>query len=93
VGFAGFRRGVAVEYLGPEGAPQAPEGWLRHGHPGRVTDGSPQDVFVDWFGLEEQDVSRRMSYDLPSLHEISEQEYGRRVDRVRRGLPPITGEN
>jgi len=44
---------MPVEYTGPDNDPNDEEGWLRHGHPGRVTVPSYQDVFVDWYGLED----------------------------------------
>jgi hypothetical protein len=81
--------GMPVEYPGPDNDPSDEEGWLRHGHPGRVTDPSWQDVFVDWDGLEDQGASRWVCYDLPGLNEITDQEYARRVACLDAGLPPI----
>jgi len=80
---------MPVEYTGPDNDPNDEEGWLRHGHPGRVTVPSYQDVFVDWYGLEDRGASRWVCYDLPGLNELTEAEYARRVDRLNAGLAPI----
>lgn len=80
---------LAVEYLGEDDAPDPSHGHLRHGHPGRITDPSPQDVFVEWFGLEDKGASRWICYDYEGLAELEEAEYERRCQRLQQGLPPI----
>lgn len=75
--------GLPVEYLGDS------DSELRRGHPGRVTDPQPEDVFVEWVGLEDQPVSRWISFDLPGLGELDEATFALRAERVRVGLPPL----
>ena len=65
------------------------EGRILQGHPGRICDPSPEDIFVRWFGLEDKGASIWVSYGVKCLGEISEAEYVRRVERMRQGLPPI----
>ena len=81
---------LPVEYLNEDDEHDALEGHLRLGHPGRITDPSPQDVFVEWFGLEHAGASRWVCYDYQGLGELDEAEYERRCERLRRGLPPLT---
>ncbi|HWG93627.1 MAG TPA: hypothetical protein VNU66_05325 [Mycobacteriales bacterium] len=73
--------GLPVEHCGGDG--------LLPGHPGRVTDPSPEDVFVERVGLEDAPVSRRTCVDLPALAALDEAVLAERSDRVRRGLPPL----
>jgi hypothetical protein len=80
---------LPVEWLGEDGEPGADEGRLRHGHPGRITDPAVEDVFVEWFGLEQSGVSRWICYDYQALGELDEPEYKRRCERVGKGLPPL----
>jgi hypothetical protein len=80
---------LPVEWLGEDNEPNADEGYLRRGHPGRITDPSPQDVFVEWAGLEDRGVSQWLCYDLEALGELDEPEYERRAERCREGLPPL----
>jgi hypothetical protein len=84
-----LRVGLPVEYTGESSDPDDPDGWLRHGHPGRVADPRPEDVFVEWHGLEDRPVSRWLSFDLPGLAELTEDEYERRVGRLADGQPPL----
>jgi hypothetical protein len=65
------------------------EGRILHGHPGRIYDPSPEDIFVRWFGLEDKGASIWVSYGVKCLGEISEEEYSRRVERMQKGLPPV----
>jgi hypothetical protein len=76
--------GLAVEYLGDDDD-------LERGHPGRVTDARPEDVFVDWVGLESEPVSRSTAFDLPGLGVLDEETFAVRSARVRAGLPPLDG--
>ncbi|HWG93201.1 MAG TPA: hypothetical protein VNU66_03105 [Mycobacteriales bacterium] len=76
--------GLPVEYCGADDG----DG-LAPGHPGRVTDPSPEDVFVEWVGLEDAPVSRWICFDLPALAALDEAVLAERSDRVRRGLPPL----
>jgi len=84
-----LRDDLPVEWLGDDNEPDESEGWLRHGQPGRITDPAMQDVFVEWVGLEDAGVSRWICYDYQGLGEISEEEFTRRADRLRQGLPPL----
>lgn len=78
--------GLAVEYRGPDDG----DG-LRTGHPGRVTDPRPEDVFVAWVGLEDEPVSRWLTFDLPALGVLDEATFVERSSRLRAGLPPADG--
>lgn len=75
--------GLPVEYLG------GGDGDLLRGHPGRVTDPQPEDVFVEWVGLESEPVSRWTAFDLPGLGVLDEHTFAVRSERVRAGLPPL----
>ena len=81
---------LPVEWLGEENEPDADEGFLRRGHPGRITDPSAEDVFVEWVGLERRGVSQWICYDFQILGELDEAEFERRSERVRLGQPPIS---
>lgn len=66
------------------------------GHPGVITDATPQHVLVDWVGLEDMYISfatgTSVYYLGGSLHGmavISEDEYTRRSARIQEGLPPL----
>lgn len=76
-----LRVGLPVEYTAEDDED------LRRGHPGRVTDPRPEDVFLEWVGLETEPVSRWICYDLPALAVLDEATYAVRAERVRRGLP------
>lgn len=78
-----LRVGLPVEYRGDHDED------LSHGHPGRVTDPRPEDVFVEWVELEQAPVSRHYCYDLPALATLDEDEFEQRASRVRQGLPPV----
>jgi hypothetical protein len=80
---------LAVEWLGEDSEPEADEGWLRHGQPGRITDPAAEDVFVEWFRLEHNGVSSWICCDYQALGELDEREYQRRCERVGKGLPPL----
>jgi hypothetical protein len=81
--------GFPVEWLGEDNEPDADEGWLRKGHPGRITDPAAEDVFVEWFGLENRGVSRWLCYDFQALGELDEGEYRQRCERIGDGLAPL----
>jgi hypothetical protein len=73
-----------VEWLGSAD----PRVGLHAGHPGRIQDPNPQDIFVEWAGLE-YGMASRVSYGLNSLGIISDVEFARRSARVLRGEPPL----
>ena len=83
-----LRVDLPVEWIGVQSREDEEAGRLQPGHPGRVTDPSWQDVFVEWVGLEDKGVSRWICFDYEALAELSETEYTRRAARVRAGLPP-----
>lgn len=69
---------------------------LYAGHPGVITDSTPQHVLVDWVGLEDMYISfatgTSVSYmggALYGMAVISEDEYAQRSARIRMGLPPL----
>lgn len=72
-----------VEWLGPSDSRVG----LWSGHPGRIEDPDPSDVFVEWVGLE-YGMASRVSYDRASLGAISDVEFSRRAARVLRGESP-----
>jgi len=72
-----------VEWLGPSDSRVG----LRSGHPGRIEDPNPSDVFVEWVGLE-YGMASRVSYDHDSLGAISDVEFALRAARLLRGEPP-----
>jgi hypothetical protein len=72
-----------VEWLGPSDSRVG----LRSGHPGRIEDPDPNDVFVEWVGLE-YGMASRVSYDRDTLGTISDVEFARRAARVLRGESP-----
>jgi hypothetical protein len=72
-----------VEWLGQAD----PRVGLQTGHPGRVEDPNPSDVFVEWVGLE-YGMASRVSYDPQTLGAISDVEFARRAARVLRGESP-----
>ena len=74
---------AAVEWLGPSDSRVG----LRCGHPGRIEDPDPNDVFVEWVGLE-YGMASRVSYDRDTLGVISDVEFARRAARVLRGESP-----
>lgn len=74
---------VPVEWLGP-GDPRV---GLQPGHPGRIEDPGPGDVFVEWVGLE-YGMASRVSYDHDALGVLSDVEFARRAARVLRGESP-----
>lgn len=74
---------VPVEWLGPSD----PRVGLQSGHPGRIEDPGPRDVFVEWVGLE-YGMASRVSYDHDALGALSDVEFARRAARVLRGEPP-----
>lgn len=76
--------GLPVAYLGDS------DSELLRGHPGRVTDPQPEDVFVEWVGLESEPVSRWTAFDLPGLGVLDEATFALRSERVRAGLPPLS---
>lgn len=78
--------------------------WIREGlpttlftgHPGIITDDSPQHVLVDWCGLEDMYISfaTGFSADYPDgpmrgLTLLSEQEYQERKRRILASQPPV----
>lgn len=69
---------------------------LYAGHPGVITDATPQHVLVDWVGLEDMYISfatgTSVYYIGGSLHTmavISEEEYTQRSARIRMGQSPL----
>jgi hypothetical protein len=75
---------AAVEWLGP-GDPRV---GLQPGHPGRIEDPNPTDVFVEWVGLE-YGMASRVSYHHDTLGALSDVEFARREARVLRGESPL----
>lgn len=72
--------GAPVEWAGEEFEQDGV--LLRHGHPGRVDQPGPEDVFVSWVGLEGAGVSRWLAYDSECIKPISEAEFAQRVQRM-----------
>lgn len=93
-----LREGLTVSYIGNDqdilnwGQPPV-VGTLRSGHPGRVQETyDGHHVVVAWFGLEDADISRVVGFSTdasgdfyPGLSLIEEEEYERRVERLRTG--------
>lgn len=97
--------GQPVAYDGPDvveavHGTQPPLDALRAGHPGRIRDGTPQHIMVDWVGLEDQPISfasgfvneRRHNSDdtgsVSGLLLLTEDEYERRAAVIRAGGAP-----
>lgn len=69
---------------------------LYAGHPGVITDSTPQHMLVDWVGLEDMYISfatgTSVYYMGGSLHGmavITEGDYAHRSERIRMRLPPL----
>lgn len=86
---AGGRWDLPVENLDTSPWGDEESGVLLPGHPGRISDDTPQDVGVTWSGLGEKPVSSLYTYSFEGLGELTEQEYFDRVERIRQGLPPV----
>lgn len=74
---------TAVEWLGPDDARVG----LQKGHPGRIEDPNPDNLFVEWVGLE-YGMASRVSYGPDSLGLLTDVEFARRAARVVRGEAP-----
>ncbi len=96
--------GQFVEFDDPPELVRDRQEWIRDGlptmlytgHPGVVTDDTPQHVLVDWCGLEDMYISFATGFStdhvdgpVRGLDLISEQEYQSRRTRLLAGQLPI----
>ncbi|MCZ2404764.1 hypothetical protein IV498_16665 [Paenarthrobacter sp. Z7-10] len=86
--------------LEPDEVQSGHPAFLYHGHPGHITDPTPQHILVDWAGLEESPWSYAYGISVPilggpcdGLTAISEAEFRRRAQRLADGLAPTPDEN
>lgn len=69
---------------------------LYTGHPGVITDATPQHILVDWVGLEDMYISFATGSSVDyiggpvhGLAVIAEEEYQLRSERIRKGQAPL----